>query len=53
LLETFRVKRRKMLIGSGHVIAQCGGKILLVSEHNIYIRLDAAIHFLGAFLSTD
>src|SRR5439155_251330 len=42
---------RDMLVDSLHVISKCGRKILLVPEHHIHQRSDAAVDFLCAFLA--
>ncbi len=52
-LEGFRVESGKMLVGSGHFIAERGREIFFIAEHDIHERSDAAVDFLSPLLSAE
>src|SRR5580704_8596375 len=51
LLEALRFKRRDVLVHPRHFVAQRGGKVFLIANHDVDKRGDAAVHLLRLFLA--
>src|SRR5216683_3735700 len=52
LLKAFDFEGGVMLVHAGNFVAECGGKIFFVAEHDVDVGSDAAVHFLGLLFAT-
>src|SRR5713101_4404809 len=42
-----------MLVHAGNFVAESGGEVFFVAEHYVYVRGDAAVHFLGLLFAAE